>query len=184
VTDRLSIKVQLATIVAGCTVVLSGCSATPAPTSEWSSLYGADMAQGIEMWAQEAPMSDAQREDLLDGSVTEADAMAAFERYRSCLREAGYEPFGIQRDGPFINFSIPAAAVESGVDGPCYASEYAAVDTIWQSVENADVGDERTRLAECVSQLGLDVVGSSGAATMNEIRAAIEEAGYSVDDCG
>lgn len=175
--------VQLAALVAGCTLLLAGCSGAPAPPPEWSSLYGADMAQGIEMWAQEAPMSDAQREDLLDGRVTEADAMAAFERYRSCLRAAGYEPFGIKRDGPFINFSIPAAAVESGVDGPCYASEYAAVDTIWQSVENADVGDERTQLAECVSQLGLDFVASSGAATMDEIRAAIQEAGYSVDDC-
>ncbi|MFG6476995.1 hypothetical protein ACFXP7_11485 [Microbacterium sp. P06] len=173
---------QFAAVVAGCTL-LAGCATAQPPASEWSSLYGADMAQGIEMWAQEAPMSEAQRESLLDGRVTEAEAMAAFERYRSCLREAGYEPFGIQRDGPFINFSIPAAAVESGADGPCYAGEYAAVDTIWQSVENADVGDERTRLAECVSQLGLDFVARSGAATMDEIRAAIEEAGYSVDDC-
>lgn len=65
----------------------------------------------------------------------------------------------------------------------CYASEYAGVDVIWQSVVNAEAGDQSNFLSNCLRELSLELTGASGAATMEEMERGIIEAGYTLDDC-
>lgn len=164
-------------------LMLTACAGESESETPWIELYGADLAQDFKNFAEDAPMSAAQEAELIDGTVTEAELNAAFERYRACLREDGYEVFGIQRDGPFLTFSIPAPAVESGAYDTCYAKEYAGVDGVWQIVENADAGERRAFLSECVMQLNVTFTGASSPATMEDMERAITEAGYTLDEC-
>lgn len=172
---------QLVAGAAGCALLISACQ--PATEGTWVDLYGADIAQDFKNFEADAPMSDEQVAELADGKVTEAEVNTAFERYRSCLRAEGYELSGVHRNGPFISFGIPGPAVESGVDAVCYASEYVGVDAVWQVLENADAGDRRNFLSECVQQFDIDLTGASAPATMEEMELGIKEAGYSLDDC-
>lgn len=181
VTRTIRAWAQLVAGAAGCALLISACQ--PATEGTWVDLYGADIAQDFKNFEADAPMSDEQVAELADGKVTEAEVNTAFERYRSCLRAEGYELSGVHRNGPFISFGIPGPAVESGVDAVCYASEYVGVDAVWQVLENADAGDRRNFLSECVQQFDIDLTGASAPATMEEMELGIKEAGYSLDDC-
>lgn len=111
VTGTIRTWARLAAGAASCALLVTGCASTPTESTPWAELYGADIAQDIKNAEEDAPVSEAQIAELLDGTVTEAEISAAFERYRSCLRAEGYELVDIHRDGPFIGFGIPDAAV-------------------------------------------------------------------------
>lgn len=179
---------QVAAGAASCALLVAACQPTAADSQSetvdsWVGIYGADIAQDFKNFEQDAPMSDEQRGELLDGTITEAEVNAAFERYRGCLRAEGYELVDIYRDGPFINASIPDAAMQSGVDAVCYTSEYAGVDGVWQVIENAEAGNRSTFLSQCAEQLNVEITGASAAATMEDMERSIIEAGYTIDDC-
>lgn len=174
--SRFLARVQLAVVVASCTLALVSCSAEQ---GDWDATIAAD----LQYFAEIAPMGDEQKQALADGEVTEAEVHESFERYRACLRTAGYELRDVTQDGPFLNFGIPDEAVQSGADDECYAAEYAGVDLIWQVIENADYGERASMLATCLEQNGVPVVGQAGAATVAEMEDALTEAGVAIDEC-
>jgi hypothetical protein len=70
---------------------------------------------------------------LADGVVTEAEYREGFARYQRCMTEAGYLVSVSDAPGPLISYTSSDAAVDSGVEGACYAAEFDSVDLAWQS---------------------------------------------------
>ena len=75
----------------------------------------------------------AQRRAVEDSRVTEAEYRAGFERYRACLADQGFLLGVADGTGPIISYTVPGAAVDSGVDQPCYERHFRLVDIMWQS---------------------------------------------------
>lgn len=161
-------------------LVLTGCASAQAAESPYAA-FGPELSAAIEMWEQDAPASQAQRDELSDGEVTEAEVQSAFERYRSCLRSAGHELRDIAYDGPLINAGVPDAAVDSGDDARCYASEYAGVDVVWQ-VSNSGYSHRYARVANCLSDNQLSVP-NVALPTVADMERVLAEAGISLGDC-
>lgn len=70
---------------------------------------------------------------LVDGTVTEAEYRAGFERYAKCMSDEGYPVDVIDTTQKVIRYVNSGASVDSGVEGRCYASEFAQLDSGWQS---------------------------------------------------
>ena len=51
-------------------------------------------------------------------------------------------------------FSVPDAAVQSGVDDHCYPSEFQWVDTIWQD-KRANYSNSARAYAACLTKVGI-----------------------------
>lgn len=85
-------------------------------------------------WAAPATTdpSATQRDALSDGTVTEDEYRAGFARYSQCMSDAGYPLDGVSDMGPIITYSNESAAVQSGQENRCYASEFAGLDSAWQ----------------------------------------------------
>ena len=91
---------------------------------------------------------------IADKRITSDEYHAAFERYRACLQRAGFEiVMGTQIDDT-LDYSIPAEAVDSGVDEPCYSSEFVKVDSMWQ-LAHVDTSESSRMIRECVGARGL-----------------------------
>lgn len=137
----------------------------------------------LETWGFEEILSDLTLADLADGTVTEDEFQASFERYRSCLRNAGYELENIHANGPFIGYSTPAAAVESGVDDECFFSEYFAPLTIWESLNQAE-NERQNRIHRCVGEHGIDTSTASGhPMPLSDMEQLLVEAGIDPATC-
>ena len=112
------------------TLLVGGCSsgASAEPASGVGALAGADLSRA----------SEAQAAEIADGKATASEYHAAFQRYRECLRAAGFELEEVQFKGDIYEFGVPAAAVEnSAADAECYDREYYFTDTLWQSHQRA-----------------------------------------------
>ena len=70
---------------------------------------------------------------VADGSVTDAEYRAGFERYSRCMADAGHPVEAIDTSRAVIRYSNSYASVQSGVEGRCYALEFALLDSAWQS---------------------------------------------------
>lgn len=70
---------------------------------------------------------------MADGSVTEAEYRAGFDRYVTCMNDAGYPVDVIDTAPTVIRYVNSHASVQSGVEGRCYASEFTLLDSAWQS---------------------------------------------------
>lgn len=95
-------------------------------------------------WATPAAVpetSPEQQAALEDGTVTEDEYRAGFVRYSACMLDAGYPLSGVDESGPVIGYSNDADAVTSGVEGTCYAREFAQLDMGWQ-IQQAPEGDQ------------------------------------------
>lgn len=68
-----------------------------------------------------------------DGSVTEAEYRAGFERYAACMADGGHPVDVIDVTTPVIRYVTSGASVQSGVEGRCYAAEFGLLDSAWQS---------------------------------------------------
>ncbi|MFC0678298.1 hypothetical protein ACFFGH_10645 [Lysobacter korlensis] len=96
-------------------------------------------------------MSDEQAAAMADGVVDVEEYKAGFERFSACLADAGYplnpgvdKPSGeFVGDEQFIDYSIPNAAVESGVSMECYEREYLQLDITWQGSHGGDATGDR-----------------------------------------
>jgi hypothetical protein len=73
-----------------------------------------------------------QAAEIADGKITEAEYVTSFNRYRDCLRRGGFELREVRREQGKVEFGLPAEAVDSGVDRPCYDREFYFVDVLWQ----------------------------------------------------
>jgi hypothetical protein len=69
---------------------------------------------------------------IADNQVTEQEYHEGFRRYAACLAADGFQLANVVDRGVRIDFAVPAAAVDSGSDAKCYASEFDPVDTLWQ----------------------------------------------------
>lgn len=174
--------VHLAALAAGCTLLLAGCaSKVNAIDSRWDTTWP-EYAVTFVMWEQDAPFSDEQNAMLQDGEVTEEEVHSGFERYRSCLRSEGYELDFVRQNGAFIDFGIPDAAVVSGADAVCYASEYAGVDGVWQ-LSHSEQREYTSRLIACVEDNGVDISAMQTALTVTDLEQVLIGAGIDPADC-
>lgn len=98
-------------------LALAGCAPQPTPTD---SNFGFTASEEVTA-------------AMADGTVSGDEYEQAFQRYRECLEREGYALL-IEDDGstPAIEYSVPTAAVDSGVDDECYYVEFYQVDTAWQ----------------------------------------------------
>jgi hypothetical protein len=90
-------------------------------------------------WVKEPPLpgpSAQQAAELADGKVTFPEELAAYNRYVGCLTAAGYPMGVVPTSGPYISYAVTGAAVDSGADARCYASEFKEVDSMWQGYAN------------------------------------------------
>lgn len=174
-TDRRFRAGLAAVMVAGLSAVLGSCvgptrqedlaeGAVPDPQGLLEMLDYEDANSiliPLNTWGFDDILSDRTLVDLADGTVTEDEFQAAFERYRSCLRQEGYELENIHQNGPFVGYSTPAAAVESGADDGCFFSEYFAPLTIWERL-NQEENERQNGIHRCAYEHDLDTSTESG----------------------
>ncbi len=98
--------------------------------------------------------SDEQRATVADGVVDEQEYADGFERYQSCMSEAGWSLVSVEETGYLIEYSVPEEAVVRGDDDRCYQREFAEVDTRWQLAHEDE--SYTTRLYQrCLSEAGV-----------------------------
>ncbi|GIT78934.1 hypothetical protein LLS1_06030 [Leifsonia sp. LS1] len=91
---------------------------------------------------------------LDDGDVTWDEYEAAFKAYEACLARHGYELDQPHISGDLMDFGVPSAAVDSGVDDTCYAFNWAQVDQAWQ-IAHEDTSESAQIVAECLRSHGI-----------------------------
>ena len=69
---------------------------------------------------------------MADGIVTKAEYRAGFDRYAECMTAGGHPVDVIDTTQTVIRYVNSGASVESGVEGRCYALEFALLDPAWQ----------------------------------------------------
>lgn len=69
---------------------------------------------------------------MADGTVTDAEYRAGFERYTTCMADGGHPVDVIDSSRTIIHYVNSGASVQSGVEGRCYALEFALLDMAWQ----------------------------------------------------
>lgn len=132
------------------------------------------------VWAADQPApepSAAQQAEMADGVITEAEYQAAFARFSQCMSDAGYPLSGVGPLGPLMNYSTSDAAWIAGADRQCYESEFMQVDSTWQ-LEHQDESETATILRRCLEENGIPAPEH-----MEDIHAALEDAGISFEDC-
>ena len=77
--------------------------------------------------------SPADKVAIADGTVTRDEYLAAFNQYLGCMSAAGYPIIGYGESGPLVQYSLDDNQVSSGADHRCYATQFLAVDELWQT---------------------------------------------------
>lgn len=132
--------------------------------------------------ATEAPAtvsgpSSQQLAAMSDGHVAADEYRAALERFRSCLADGGYEVLVQGEYNGTMDYSIPSAAVDSGVDGTCYEREFTQVDTAWQ-LAHEDTSRSAQLVRDCLESNGIALQG-----TLAGMVEQLREAGISTRSC-
>ena len=102
-------------------VLLSGCAAA---VSAQPSVPGGLESENV---------SEAQAAEIADGDVTSDEYHAAFDRFSACVSAGGFDLLVNGEKYDLIDYAIPGAARDAGVDEPCYYGEFAQVDMAWQA---------------------------------------------------
>ncbi|NHC14516.1 hypothetical protein [Motilibacter deserti] len=155
-----------ASCVAAVIVATTGCGADGGSTAQ-------DPTAGLS----DSSMSDAQKSELADKKVTAAEYEAAFQRLQACFRAAGFDVLNVSRTAYMNDFSVPDAAMQSGVYDDCYAREYGAVDTVWQ-LAHEDESPTNQMYKECLRKRGVEPAQKS-----EDVKKQMDEADLSVQDC-
>ena len=116
----------------------------------------------------------------MDGKIARREYINGFNAFESCMNEDGFSLTSEREVGGIFEFSIPDAAVKSGVDQQCYQTHFAFVDATWQ-YEN---GEERAFIERVNRCLGLD--GGRGVAPLTtriEAEEALAEGGRNISEC-
>ena len=114
---------------------------------------------------------------LSDGVVTEAEYRAGFDRYQQCMTNAGHPLQFVNDTGVIVEYSNSGAAVQSGVEGDCYALEFYQLDMNWQ-VANEYESNTNIALRACLEAAGLTPAG-----TASEVWEQIEENNIDPIEC-
>jgi hypothetical protein len=123
---------------------------------------------------------DTQRSALMDGEITRREYIDGFNAFESCMNEEGFQLTSEREVAGIFEFSIPDAAVKSGVDQRCYLTHFMFVDATWQ-YENSE---ERVFIERVNRCLGLDEDRSFAAlTTRGEAEEALAEAGRQISEC-
>lgn len=99
-------------------------------------------------------MSSAQRAALADGKVTYDEYKAAFRRYVACDSKAGYKVLTNGETNEVVDFAVPAAAVDSGVDDRCNHREFWNIDSKWQ-LSREDTSQQAAAYGKCLQAAGI-----------------------------
>ncbi|MHA6695408.1 hypothetical protein [Homoserinimonas sp. A520] len=134
-------------------------------------------AAGTELPTNMSGPSDQQLTEMSDGEITSDEYRAAFERFRSCLADGGYEVLMQGEHNATVDYSIPSAAVDSGVDAECYDREFQQVDTTWQ-VAREDTSRSAQHIRDC-----LEANGIAPDETLTRMVKQVREAGISTASC-
>lgn len=152
---------QLAVGIVLACLLLSGCASTASPAPN-------DGAKVI---------SAEQEAELADGVVTYDEYHAAFERFRACLTDAGFELMLLPEQYDIIQYGVPVAASDAGVDIPCYVREYQSVDGEWQTAHQ-DTSETAEIYRNCLVANGI-----TPKETFLEMVAQLDEEGIARDSC-
>ena len=131
-------------------------------------------------WAKQAEkpaQSQAQVDALADGVVTAEEYDAGFERFASCMAEAGHPLAGIDKGSTIYRYSMAEAAVSTGTDVQCYEAEFMEIDSSWQ-IANADTSESTEFLRQCLRDNGIEP-----AYPAVEVDRQMREAGIDPRDC-
>ena len=119
-----------------------------------------DHAKRYVLWASWATRatapepSAAQAAALSDGVVTETEYRDGFDRYSSCMTDAGHPVLGIDTSGTIIDYFNDSSAVTSGVEGRCYEGEFSDLDIDWQ-MQNQDTSETANVVGGCLTAHGV-----------------------------
>jgi len=69
---------------------------------------------------------------LADGTVTEEEYRAGFDRFVACMADWGVTVGGGFWDGDRISYSLPGHVNEWGAEHECYGTEFRDLDIAWQ----------------------------------------------------
>lgn len=108
-------------------------------------------------WAYKEPepeLSAAQTAELADGQVTREEYEAAFDRFASCMADAGHPLLRVDRSRTLIDYSLTDDAVYSKAEPQCYVGEFRDVDIAWQ-LAHQDTSESAKRLRECLTAAGI-----------------------------
>jgi hypothetical protein len=128
-------------------LLLAACSSAAGTAHSPSPSSGSTVTQA-------APMSAAQTAALADGKVSYAEYQAGFRRFVACESKAGYAINPSGQINEIYQFMVSAAAVDSGVDARCYASEFKQIDEIWQ-VSREDTSPQAAAYRACLIKGGI-----------------------------
>lgn len=131
-------------------------------------------------WVEEPPSpgpSAQQLSEIEDGVATREEYLAAFNRFAGCMGANGYDVGLAYSDTVILNYSIPSAAGDEGVDLFCYLSQFQEVDTLWQ-LQNEDASATTRMMQDCLSERGI-----TPATRTADVRQQLEDAGISTEEC-
>jgi len=116
----------------GATAIGSGWPTVPTSDRMTFESTGKFAAQYVWITSNESRMSAATRDALADGVITADEYDAAFNRFASCMESAGYPLGAIDKSINHYDFSISTTAVDLGIYGRCYSTEFMEIDVWWQ----------------------------------------------------
>ncbi|MBC7277496.1 hypothetical protein [Nocardioides sp.] len=123
--------------------------------------------------------SAAQAEEYGDRKITSDEYREAFNRYRECVRAAGFELIDLDMTGLVYEFGIPDTAAQNGTNDRCYSSEFHVVDMLWQTSDEVEKHSETAQFVkECLQHHGIEP-----ATTMDEMAIQFTEAGIEIAEC-
>lgn len=132
-------------------------------------------------WAKQAELpaqSQAQLDALADGTVTAEEYDAGFERFASCMAEAGHPLVFIDKSRTVYNYSLTDESVSTGTDVQCYDAEFKDIDIAWQ-IANEDASESTEILRDCLREHRIEP-----AYPTEEVVRQLDEAGIDVArDC-
>lgn len=159
----MSTRSSVVILAASCLAVIAGSSAA----------YG--MSDGGVKPNQ--AVSVEQQASLGDGEISQDEYRAGFRRFQACLAAAGYEILLQGESNSTIQYSLPAAAVDSGTDAVCYDREFHQIDQMWQ-LAHEDTSHSADVLRECLSENGI-----APKETLREMADQLADAGISQSTC-
>lgn len=129
-------------------------------------------------YADLSAASPEQAREIADRKATPAEYEAAFRRFQECMSAAGYPIGGAQHPNGLFIYSVPDAAVQSGVDWECYTPEFQFTDTQLQLQLEGDPSEGTLKLRRCLKAKGVTPGESWGEMTIQA-----EDAGVHVGEC-
>ena len=154
-----------------------------AGTGEHTLTITADRSKRYVVWTSWATRATApdpsptQNAALTDGVVAETEYRDGFVRYSTCMTDAGFPLERVDESGTIIAYSTASDSVTSGMEGRCYAEEFALLDMGWQA-QNEDTSETAGLIGACLTARGI-----TPEPTMAGKQRQLEAIPLSVEEC-